>query len=421
MAITGLSTADKAVLNGDLQKEVQRKMFFSRFTGKAVPRTIDEKWTLSGSPINTYDFKPTGRKKMEVPVLGDMGGYGFSGKKTAAGNEEEISLFWQSIFINLKRGALRLPDIVDQETIDMFAAYKDYEELLSNWWAYYENHDVARAYYEGYSKHITDAEADGGLGQAKLLNPNMLNYGGAEAERDFTANAPTFSYTTDDYMSSIIDTWQAMTTDDDFDHYTLNALEAELPNLNIQGWDVGGCEIYPLILHPLQVASLENDAVWTDAQGRAGGKGMDNPIFNGNIGTWGPFVLFSNALAARIPYFQDVTGHTINWFDYTGVATVATENSANNQYKKAQRLGATYMLICSAILMGKNSMNKGIFSGIEYKRRNEEDYGMVTGIGAQQFYGYARNDAYNTFQGDSQSTAKLDAQSAIVNTYQYGS
>ena len=413
MATNQFTIANKAVLNADLQTATQRQMFFSRFTGKAVPMTNSDRWILSGSPINTFDFKYTGRNNMEIPVIDDMGGYGKNGKQTLAGAEEEVAYFWQSLFIQLKRSGLRLPDIVDQEKVDMFSKYKDYEKLLSNWWAYYENHDVARAYFEGFGKHITDTEADGGLEKTKRLNENFWCYD--VTNKDFTTNSPTFDYTYGTYLAAIIAAFEAMESAaaDYFSSNTLEAITAQIPYSNIEGWETADGTIYPLVIHPLQAKTLRTDANWLTAQRSGGVRGKDNPIFRGSIGQWGDIVVYVNGLAARFPYYN---GTTLNFFDYNSGATTSTD--AKKRYKQVQAPAVDQKIAC-AILMGKNSMNKGIFSNLEYKRLNSLDYDMVDGIGAQQFYGYASNDAYNEYLGDTTGpTDKLESQSAIICTYQ---
>ena len=413
MATNQFTIANKAVLNADLQTATQRQMFFSRFTGKAVPMTNSDRWILSGSPINTFDFKYTGRNNMEIPVIDDMGGYGKNGKQTLAGAEEEVAYFWQSLFIQLKRSGLRLPDIVDQEKVDMFSKYKDYEKLLSNWWAYYENHDVARAYFEGFGKHITDIEDDGGLEKTKRLNENFWCYD--VTNKDFTTNSPTFNYTYGTYLAAIIAAFESMESAaaDYFSSNTLEAITAQIPYSNIEGWETADGTIYPLVIHPLQAKTLRTDANWLTAQRSGGVRGKDNPIFRGSIGQWGDIVVYVNGLAARFPIYN---GTTLNFFDYN--SGLANSADAKKRYKQVQAPGIDQKIAC-AILMGKNSMNKGIFSNLEYKRLNSLDYDMVDGIGAQQFYGYASNDAYNEYLGDTTGpTDKLESQSAIICTYQ---
>ena len=412
--MANLTTANKAVLNKDLRKEVQQKSFFTRWTGLATPRKTDAKYIPSGSPIDLFNFKYEGRDSMQVPVLIDMEGYGEQGKGTLAGNEEEVEFYYQSIFIGLKRSGLRLPDIVDQEIVNMYAKYKDYETLLSNWWAYYESHDVARAFYEGFSKHVTDAAADNGMAKGKRFNPNFWHYDATE--KDFS-DSPTFSYTAATYEAAI-STAMGVTdeTTNGFDHYVLEAIAGNIPYHNIEGIDVGGDECHILIIHPLQAIDLRQDTVWSDAQGRAGGVKLDNPLFKGNIGWWGNICVIVNGLAARIPYYD---GTSVNFFDYDNGATTVAD--AKSRYRKVQMppttVGTVHNVAC-AILLGKTCMAKGLYSPLSYKQRNVEDYGMVTGIGADQFYGYARNDIYNEFLGDSTApSAKKDTQSAIIVTF----
>ena len=116
---------------------------------------------------------------MIIPVLGRALGYGQQGKQSVS--ESEMNWYWQSVFINLKRYGVLFPDIVDQEAIQWAATVNDYKQVLVNWWASYLDMDIVRAYLEGFSKHITDAVADGGKGITKRYNPNFMCYRGGDS------------------------------------------------------------------------------------------------------------------------------------------------------------------------------------------------------------------------------------------------
>ena len=417
MATNSYSIADQKVLvNEKLQFEIRLKQFWGKMIGVASKtRTTaggQEAWKFSGSPINVInDFRKSGRTEMLIPVLGRLLGEGQQGKQTVAGNESEMNWFWQSVFVALKRYGVLFPDIVDQEAINWAATVNDYKETLVNWWADWLDHDITRAYYEGFSKHITLATGSGGLGKSKRYSPNFWCYRGGSSYRDFSYS-PTFTYTVATYLTNITTALGSVdgSADNSFDHYTLEAVNANISYSRIKGWDVDGDEVYPLVIHSLQARTLRQDSEWLAAQARSG----VNKIFKNEIGRWGKIVVIENDKVARLPYYS---GSTLNFFDYN----LGADDSANNRFSLAQKppvtVGAVQNVAC-AILVGANSLNMGVYQDLMLHEKSKEDYGMVTGIAGSMYYGYARNDSYNEdIAGSTAPTDSLPCQSAVIATY----
>ena len=416
MATDSYSIANQKVVNTQLRHEVRLAQFFNSMIGNAKQTNVtaggQQAWKMSGSPINIINqFRNTGRREMIIPVLGRLLDYGQVGKQQVSGNEEEMGWFWQSVFIYLKRKGVLFPDIVDQEAIDWAATVDDYKETLVNWWADYEDMDIGLAYYEGFSKHITDST--NGLSKTKRYNPNFWCYRGGSSYRDFSYT-PTFSYTSGTYLTSITTAMGSVdgSADNSFDHYTLEAVAANIAYSRIKGWNIDGDEVYPLVIHSLQARTLRQDTVWSDAQVGYHGKGN---VFKNEIGRWGKIIIIENDKVARIPYYS---GSTLNFYDYDE----GSDDTSNGRWQLAQRppatVGSTQNVAC-AILIGADSMNQGIYSDLAFKVKTVEDYGMVSGIAGQKSYGNARNDAYNEDLGGSSPTAptdKLPCQSAIICT-----
>lgn len=416
MATNSYSIANQKVVNTQLKHEIRLAQFFNSMIGTAKQTNItaggQEAWKMSGSPINIINqFRNTGRREMIIPVLGRLLDYGQVGKEQVSGNEEEMSWFWQSVFIHLKRKGVLFPDIVDQEAIDWAAKVNDYKDVLIQWWADYEDMDIGLAYFEGFSKHITDTT--NGLSKTKRYNPNFWCYRGGSSYRDFSYT-PTFTYTAATYLTRITTAMGSVddSADNSFDHYTLEAIAANIAYSRIKGWNVDGDECYPLVIHSLQARTLRQDTVWLDAQGRVAGKAA---MFKNQIGRWGKIIVIENDKVARIPYYS---GSTLNFYDYNE----GSDDTANGRWQLAQRppsdVGSVQNVAC-AILIGADSMNQGIYSDLAFKMKTVEDYGMVSGIAGQKFYGNARNDSYNEDLGGSSPTAPTDSlpcQSAIICT-----
>ena len=151
---------------------------------------------------------------------------------------------------------------------------------------------------------------------------------------------------------------------------------------------------------------------WT-AQASGSVRGEGNQIFKGEIGRWGKLVVIENDLVARLPYYN--TG-VVNFFDYD----LGADDTLNGRWQLPQMAeegtGTTQNVAC-AILIGASSMNEGIYQDLKYIKKESSDYEAVTGMAGTRFYGYARNDAYNEFLGDSEApTDRLPCQSAIIMT-----
>ena len=428
MATNSYNIADRTVIDQKLQREIVPARFWTQMSGIATlsntTRGGQQAWNIPGTPVTTYNhFRNVGMTKMLIPVLGRLKGYGRQGKQTATGFEEEMHWFWQAIFVGYVRKPIGFPTIVDAEKIRWAATVESYRPQIVEWWAAYLDMDLTLAYYQGFSKHITDAEADGGSAKTMRFNPNFWGYRGGVSYRDFSYS-PAFDYDAEAYRNNIIDEMALIdgSTDNTFDHYTLEAISANLAYSRIKGWKNGSSEIYPLIIHSLQAKTLRQDSSWLTAQGQGGVRGDGNKIFKGEIGRWGKLVVIENDLVARLPYYvvggSTPTDDILNFFDYD----IGADDTSSGRWQLPQMPPATVgsvQNVACALLIGASSMNEGIYQDLKYIKKESSDYEAVTGMAGTRFYGYARNDAYNEFLGEDSPTTptdRLPCQSAIIMT-----
>jgi len=407
---TWQSTLNKTILNTELREEVKQDYFWDMFTGISQQSKAG-KWIPSGSPIERFmGFKVTGRNNTVLPMIRNVFGYGRVGKAPLVSHEKELSYLYFKLWIHLLRFGVLPPNQVDAEIMawaDMANAVK---KQLVNWWAGYLNHDVTRAYLEGYSKHITDAVVDEGLGITKQYPKNFWVYD--DGGKDFS-NSPTYTYNQTTYKAAIIDKLKAAPTAADvFNVDTLEALPPLISYSNITPWTVDGEKVYVLIINSRQMKTLRQDSEWQNAVARAANRGKTNPIFKYAVAYWGKFIIYVDDVVARIAYACDDTSEVLNFFDYD--AGVLQADSVG-MYAKVQSPDPTEdQNYACALLLGQSSMAEGLFSDLKYAEE-KLDYSMITGIGSSRYYAYARMDYFDE-ELTTVGTAQQNPQMAVIAT-----
>ena len=409
MATSPYTVANKPILDKMLRDEAWFKTFWAKFAGFAS-RMNDGRWDLSGKAIDVFNAPRTeGRNEILVPMLRPLIEYPKIGKETLKGDTEVTRYLWHKVFVHLVRQGVEVPDTVDLQKIKWTGVAKRLKPALVDWWARWENHDVTRALLEGFSYHVTDSTY--GLSKTKRYNKNTWIWAGDTSENNFTTNAPTFSYTSSSYKSSLITKFGTLAAADSMDTKTLEELAPLVSYSNLQPiMTKEGYEFYPMIIHSRQAASLRQDSDWLAAQGRANTPGMQNPIFNGTIGHWGKLAIYVNDVVARLGY---ATGSTLDFFNYSG----GTDYSTSGTYAKVQTTGTNQHATC-ALILGKGALSKAVDTRLGFAEE-QDDFGMIKEIGSSQFYGYARNDYYDEeIDGSTAATDQAEPQSAVVVTYQ---
>jgi len=413
MATDAYSVLNKSVIDTDLRKEVYQRFFWNKFTGFPKVNPTTQKWTLTGSPIERFaKFKLTGRNQLMISMLRNVYGYGKDGSATLLSNEEDLSFLYAKLFVHLKRQGISLPDEVEAEKINWMKIAKDYQPALVRWFAGYLNSDVSAAIYEGYSRHITAATASKGLGITKRYNKNNWFWDGTD--KNFTTNEQTFSYTSATWKQAIVDGLDTLDTADVFNMDLLEALTPMVSASNIIPWSLDGEDIYPLIIHSRQMATLRQSNYWSRDVATAGLRGKTNPIFNYAVAKLGKFLIFVDDVIVRLPYW--VQASTLNYFDYSAAVNVG---DAAGQYEKVQLPDTTSQDAAGAILVGASAVGETLFSDLEYAKESD-DYGMVKSLAAKRFYGFNRMDYFDEEIVASGGTTPTDQelpQSAIINTY----
>jgi hypothetical protein len=436
LATSPYTIANKAILNKSLREEAWWKTSWAKWAGFASKQGAAD-WKVPNTPIAVFrDFIQEGRDNMLVPMIRQLQEYPQLGIKTMKGNTEDPRFLWHKVFVSLVRKGFKLPNKVSAQKIRWAVQAKKYLPLLSNWWSRWENHDVTRAFLEGYSYALTASAADGGEAKDKRYHKNFWVYDGAG--KNF-ANNPTYAVGTGPTKNNVITGLLAGTAAADI--MSTDTLEAIIPELSYGGimpiTNMGSKPFFPMIINSRQAKDLRSDSDWLAGKGRADGMGINNAIFNGALGTWGPLVLYVDDVIARLPYAT--SGAILDFFNYSEGAIVGdSTNGYNGMYGKVQKpstmaTGTSAQNTAAAIILGENCMSKGIAGHNDedpispgdsvIKRKllglgfamEIDDFGMVKEIGSEQYYGYHRNDFFDEEVGTT-PTAEGEPQSAIVCT-----
>jgi N4-gp56 family major capsid protein len=265
-------------------KEVEKKTYFGRFMGEGEDNIIQ---------IKTETGKAAG-DKITMGLVMALTGDGRTEGQALEGNEESMTTYDDSLFINELRHAVR---VKNKRAIDQQRVPENLRTLgrnrLAQWYATRMDTTLF-LHLAGYTGAAFTRDG-------QTVDPTLAVYNGnntitaPSSTRIYRANAESTdqainSATTHRILLEHIDqlVWMAKTA------------QPMISPINVDGQDK-----YVLFLHPSQVRDLRTDAstsriTWYNTQ-RArieGGQGMDNPIFNGALGEYNGVILHE---AFRIP------------------------------------------------------------------------------------------------------------------------
>lgn len=428
--------------NAMLEVYAAYKSFWYKFANTQKTRSWmmgkDGLPNISGSPVYMHEGAVGNEytNLINVPLLHQLGGKGVQGKRQLKGRERPINTFWSQQPVHFKRYAIELPHIADDQILNYLKMNKKYQMLLADWWAAYEDHDITRAIYEGFSFHITaptepNAEDGGGLGYTKRYNKNFYVWDQSSGTID--TNAPAFSFTSDTYKASIISALGGLTSSDKMSYDTIVAIGERALRDNIKPFRVDGEDVYVLVIHSLQELQLRQDDRFVTIQSRLAS--MKSPLFKNALGRIGNVIIVCNPNVARIAY-ANPTGSILDFFDYSGGllgGSTSNLNAGDLTFRYPQNPGTNQHAACSFLVGGDAIqkacpmvrhpyMDKMMMTGTGGRLQyilEKDDYGAVKGLGTQQTFGYGRMDYYDqpVLTGDLNPTQQITPNSMVIATY----
>lgn len=265
-------------------KEVEKKTYFGRFMGEGEDNIIQVKTETSKAPGD----------KITCGLVMSLTGDGVTEGGALEGNEESLTTYDDSIFINELRHAVR---VRNQGTIDQQRVPENLRSIarnrLAQWYAMRMDTVMFLHLcgYTGGTYTLDNSTVD--ISKAVWNGNNTITAptSGRHIFADGNSNDQSLTSATDDrFILELID--EAV-------------LEAKTASPYISPLNINGEDKYVMFLHPSQVKDLRTDAstsriTWYQTQ-RArieGGQGMDNPIFSGALGEYNGVILHE---AFRIP------------------------------------------------------------------------------------------------------------------------
>lgn len=248
----------------DLFKEALKRTTALQFSGSGTESVIQIRSDLS---------KDSG-DRIRFGLRQQLSGAGVSGDGTLEGNEEALETFYQDVFIDQLRHAVRSAGKMSEQRVP-YSVRAEARDGLADWWA------------DRIDTWLFNQLA-GNTGQADL------RYVGMQA-----AIAPDADHVT--IPSSTGSTAEVSMSSTSVARFSLTWIDtaverAKLAKNTLRPVQDGNKRYLVAFLHPTQVTSLRtntNTGQWLDIQKAAmqGGKGADNPIFTGALGVYNNVIL----------------------------------------------------------------------------------------------------------------------------------
>lgn len=326
----------------DLNHEVKKGLEIAPLIGTGANSIIQEK----------TEFKGKG-DKVTIGLRTRLTGTGVTENQTLEGNEEALSTYSDSLFINEIAHAVRVEgeDSIDQQRV-LFNLREEARDGLSDWFAerlslstfiQLSGYTATSITYRGSS--LTLATVHKGLNTVTAPSTGRKLFATGSADESQTS--------TDTFTLTMID--KAKET-------------AMLANPRIRPVRVNGKDMYVCYLHPTQAYDLMVDTGtmgWREIQLAAiqGGQTSDNPIFTGALGVYNNVVLRVN---------EDV----VNGVNSSTAAEITT-------VKRALFLGAQAGSIGFSSKFSKSSPYKWVEKKFDYDRE--------LGVSVQGLMGLKKN------------------------------
>lgn len=312
-------------------KEVEKKTFFGKFMGESDDNIIQ---------LKTETQKSAG-DKITCGLVMSLSGNGVTEGQALEGNEESLTTYDDSIFINELRHAVR---VKNKGTIDQQRVPENLRTMarnrLAQWYAMRMDTTMFLHLtgYTGGTYTLDNSTVDRSLavwnGNNTIVAPSATRRvwaGGNTADEGLT------SATDDKFVLELID--EAV--------YKAKTASPYISPLNINGDDM-----YVMFLHPSQVKSLRTDAstsriTWFNTQRalvEGGQQGVgSNGIFTGALGVYNGVVLHeayripngvNSSTAARVSN----TKRAVLCGKQAGVVAYGRESSDSTKYKWTEEL-----------------------------------------------------------------------------------
>jgi N4-gp56 family major capsid protein len=261
MAITVIASSDNKTAKlwaKSLFRDTLAKTYFKKFMGEG-----------SGSIIQILpDTKKNRGDKVTYALRMQLSGDGRTGQEVLESNEEDLSFYDASLYIDLMRHAVKIDTSISQQRVE-YDLRKEGRDALSDWWA---------ARLDDYMFRY-------------LAGDTSLTYAANTAVSADSSHVVYASTTAEVYLTTAC-------------VFTLSLLDKAVKKAKtvsplIRPIRIDGNEYYAVILHPAQVYDLRtstNTGQWLDIQKSflQGSGSTSNPIFTGALGVYNGCILYES-------------------------------------------------------------------------------------------------------------------------------
>ncbi len=323
-----------------LFQDALKKTYFDRFMGKSSNSLVQLRDETSKGPGD----------RITVGLRMQLSGAGVQGDGTLEGNEESLTTYSDSVFIEQLRHAVRSAGKMSEQRVP-FSVRDEAKAGLEDWWA-----DRLDTWFFNQLAGYT-AQTD-------------TRYTGNQAATAPSTNRKLFA------GSTATDVGQTSS-----DVFNLNLIDkcverAETVSPTLRPIMVGGEKKFVMFLHPYQVYDLRtstSSGQWLDIQkaALAGGKDSGSPIYTGALGEYNGVVLHR---ASRVP--QGVNGSSA--VTTTRRAIFCGAQAALMAY--GQKDQSAEMSWVEELFDYKNQLgvSAGMIAGLKKTVFNSEDFGTIT-------------------------------------------
>lgn len=372
------------------------KIWAKKLFVEALKATMLDKFigTSNDSAIQVKDdLSKSSGDKLTYGLRMQLSGDGVIGDSTLEGNEEALTTYTDSIYIDQLRHAVKVVGNMSQQRVN-FDIRAEAQSGLVDWWAdrldeSYVNQLSGNTYASTRSDLSVNTAAITGLNT--VTGPYTVETGSATAEKIGASGVTVPNVETRGIIPVAVDgtainadnkweNWekQLVTTSGSSKYFKLSMLDGAVVKARtmqnpIRPIKINGMEVYVAILHPYQVLDLRrnvNNGQWMDIQKSAmmGGQITNNPIFTGAVGMYNGVIIHEDA---RIPRASSGTK-----------TSLGGDGTANKDITRGIFLGAQAGCIAFGRSYGLTGTN------VKYKWTEVlNDYENQLGVSAALVYG----------------------------------
>ena len=337
-------------------------------------------------------------RKKSVPLIGKLSGGGVRGSTSLVGNEEPLSNY-DFIFepTHLRNGVLIDNEENEKSEFDLF---KEARPALMNWMMETKRDQISQALGAiqagGTYYNYGGIAASGATGSSAASAANMDTWQAANTDRILYGSAKS-NLTSGDHTTSLgtIDTTNDKLTPD-----VISLLKRIAQNADPLIRPVMINDDEPFFVYftgSFGFRDLQNNSVMVQANREARERGVKNPLFSGGDLMW------DNVLIKEIPDLDKFIDNNTGTGLWDGVwGANATGDSLKTSGNGGSRVGIGFLCGAQAVVFGRGK-------DASFKRRNEDDYDFLNGVGVE-----AKHDIKKTFYNGKQHGMVTHFYSAAV-------